>query len=313
LVNPADPEASFDGHRKQIGHQLQVTETCGQSGEAPDLITRVDVEPVNTTDLATVEKVHHELDERGIKPADHLCDAGYASDETIQAAAEDGVRLTTPVRGRKPEEGKLSLLDFTVSEDARVIESCPAGHAPCRATVRPDIATTTVWFDAQTCRTCLRLSECPVKLRPKAARVTFRWKTVRTARRRQAYANDEVMKKRYSLRSGIEATMSHLKNRRGLKRVRRRGRARVRFTALMGALAENLWRVAQHLVRRRVQEAATVGIPSPSPTISAPCAHSGRILVFARPHRYPAATAPRPGIRPYTRVQSQPWRLKFAA
>jgi len=312
LVNPADPEASFDGHRRQVGHQLQVTETCGQGGEAPDLITRVDVEPVNTTDLATVEKVHRELEGRGIKPVDHLCDAGYASDETIQASAQDGVRLTTPVRGRKPEDGRLSLLDFAVSEDARVIERCPAGQVPCRIRVRPDVAITSVWFDAQICRACPHLGQCPVELRSRAARVSYKWKKVRTARRRQACDCDEALKKRYALRAGIEATMSHLKNRRGLRRLRRRGRASVRFTAFMGALAENLWRVAQHLARARTEGVIPGGIPLRSTGFSAAYASSGRILAFHVGLRQ-TATATVRAAWPHARVATGPRLLPVAA
>lgn len=68
-------------------------------------------------------------------------------------------------------------------------------------------------------------------------------------------------KSAYKIRSGIEATNGHLKNDRGLRRLRVRGSPRVSLRGMFKSLAENTHRVVNHVLKevRKVQIAPVTG------------------------------------------------------
>jgi hypothetical protein len=251
LQNPSDPDATYSGHKGQ-GYQVQVMETyCKDEQEREkslNLITHVDVEPAHNSDAHALMPSIDSAEKRNLKPEELTADSLYGSDENYEQAKEHGVELVAPTMG-SPEEDKINLSDFQISEKGKII-SCPQGHAPAKVKKKKRYS---VGFEAQHCRNCSHLESCPVKEGKKFYYLRFSQKEIRLAQRR-AYEQTDDFKDRYRWRSGIEATNSEYDRKTGVKHLRVRGLKAVRYCATLKALAVNIFRAAAVRVAIRVPE-----------------------------------------------------------
>jgi len=247
LQNPSDPDAGYDGHKGQ-GYQVQVMETYSEAapektGDADDrqmqlnLITHVEVEPAHVSDVNALIPALESTANRGLSPEVVLADSLYGSDKNVEQAKEMNVEVSAPVMG-KSEKG-MGLSDFEFSQDGDV-SVCPEGHAPAK--VKRNRRRRSVGFDAKQCRSCPRLSDCPVKP-GKRYHLRYSEKELRLARRRANEKSPEF-KDMYRYRAGVEATMSEYDRRTGVKRLRVRGSPAVRVCAKLKALGINILRAA---------------------------------------------------------------------
>lgn len=238
LQNPSDPDAAYSGHKGQ-GYMVQVLETYGQAGAAPDLITHVAVAPADALDAEAVEPALADVTARDLAPTTLLADTAYGGDDNVQAAAESGVTLTAPVSGQ-PERTALRLADFAADEAGRVT-ACPLGQAP--ESVRQNGERLTALFPAAVCAACPRRPDCPAQRGKSHYRLLYTLPARRASLRR---AREETAEFRdaYRFRSGIEGTISQLDRRTGFKRLRVRGLVRMRFCLFLKALGLNIRRVA---------------------------------------------------------------------
>lgn len=256
MVNPHDPEARYDGHRKQVGYQVQLTETCAESKDEdhPKIITQIEIEPANTPDGRGLVEGVEKLETAGLKPEILLTDNGYASDENHQALQADGVDHLCPPAGEAPDG--FGVIDFVLDEAWKEVEQCPRGQ-PCTLNkVNEKKKKTASYFDVATCRTCPHSQACPVKITKRKARLEWEWKRPRLEGRRLCFEEDEETRGLFRQRSGGESPMSTLKNKMGLKRSRRRGREKVTLAVFMAATALNVLRMHRWL-RRKAEEAST--------------------------------------------------------
>jgi hypothetical protein len=138
----------------------------------------------------------------------------------------------------------FTLVDFH-STDHGVIISCPIGHSPESIVPNKTGDGASLYFSLDSCHVCPFHARCPVKLRVNQAKLTYRYKDVRLAKRR-SYQNQSEFKEKYRWRSGIEATNSQLA-RLGLKRLRVRGLKAATLKVQMKALALNIWRLVGYL------------------------------------------------------------------
>jgi len=258
LQNPSDPDAAYDGHKGQ-GYQVQVMETYSDSedektrDETPNLITYVEVEPANESDANALMPAIESTEKRDLKPDQVLADTLYGSDENVQAAEEKGVELVAPTMGQSKKE--TGLCDFEFSQDGEVT-ACPEGHAPSR--IKTEGQKHTVKFDKDRCESCPRRDSCPVKAGKKGwYYLRYDDKALRLAMRRASERSPQF-KDRYRYRAGVEATMSELDRRTGVKQVRVRGSPAVRVVAKLKALGLNILRSAC------ARKAANTGGGSPS-------------------------------------------------
>jgi len=239
LQNPSDPEASYDGHKGQ-GYQMQLSETYSQEEEGEktlSLITQGIVEGAHESDTDALIPLIEATRKRGLGPGKVLADAAYGSDQNCEKAKTLGVEVVSPVIG-KPQGTALTLTDFTFDSEAAV-SRCPQGHAPVK--VKHKKRKHTVIFDFETCAHCPHVKDCPVKAGKKGYSLRYDDKTLRLARRRAAEETPEFQGE-YRFRAGIEGTMSQLDRKTGLKHLRVRGLAAVRFCATLKALGINILR-----------------------------------------------------------------------
>ena len=244
LQNPSDPDASYSGHKGQ-GYQVQIMETYTDSEDEEvksktlNLVTQVEVEKASDSDAQALIPAIESTQKRGLGPEELAADALYGSDENHQSAKSMGVELVSPVMGG-PEKSAVSLSEFEFSDQGHVL-ACPQGQKPL--TSKKKKTRFSQGFDCETCATCPLVNGCPVKPGKKYYYLRYEEKAMRIAKRRAAEQTTEF-KDRYRWRAGVEATMSELDRRTGVKRLRVRGFKAVRFSATLKAIGINLFRAA---------------------------------------------------------------------
>jgi len=208
LNNPHDPEARFDGHKEKVGYRAQITETCAASADEdnPKIITQVEVNLANTSDVQTVVTGIERLEQAGLKPDTLLADNGYDSDDNHQELKKRGVDLVCPPSGQAPDG--LGIIDFTLDEDGKKILKCPADESCLENRINEKRETTSSYFDVETCRSCPHSHDCPVKITKHKAKLTWNWKQPRLEARRLQFAEDPDIKK--ALPSTIWGRSTHV-------------------------------------------------------------------------------------------------------
>jgi len=250
LQNPSDPDTTYSGHKGQ-GYQLQVMETYTDTEDQEaksktlNLLTHVEVEKASDSDAQALVPAIESTQKRGLGPQELEADTLYGSDENHQTAKSMGVELVSPVKGG-PEKSAVSLSEFEFSDQGHVL-ACPQGQQPL--TSKRKKTRFTQGFDCETCASCPLVNGCPVKPGKKFYYLRYEEKAMRIAKRRAAEQTTKF-KDRYRWRAGVEATMSELDRRTGVKRLRVRGFKAVRFSATLKAIGINLFRAAK--VRKAV-------------------------------------------------------------
>ena len=243
LQNPSDPDATYSSHKGQ-GYQVQIMETYTKAeGEKEksktlNLITHVEVEKACQSDAQALLPAIESTQERGLGPEELEADSLYGSDENCEQAKEHGVELIAPTMGAT-KENKISLSDFEISAKGQIV-SCPQGHAPAKVKKKKR---NSIGFAFEHCCNCPNLQTCPVKKGKKFYYLRFKNKELRLAKRRVNEQSPEF-KDRYRWRAGVEATMSELDRKTGVKNLRVRGFKAVRFCATLKAIGINLFRAA---------------------------------------------------------------------
>jgi hypothetical protein len=244
LQNPSDPDATYSGHKGQ-GYQLQVMETYTDTEDKQvksktlNLVTHVEVEKACESDAQALIPAIESTQKRGLGPDELEADTLYGSDENDQAAKSMGVELVAPVKG-KSEQSTVNLSEFEFSDQGHVL-ACPQGQKPL--TSKKNKTRFTQGFDCETCAKCPLVNDCPVEPGKKYYYLRYEEKAMRLAKRRATEKTSEF-KDRYRWRAGVEATMSELDRRTGVKRLRVRGFKAVRFSATLKAIGINLFRAA---------------------------------------------------------------------
>jgi len=243
LQNPSDPDAGYSGHKGQ-GYSTQVMETFTETEDEKEasqtlnLITHVEVTPACVGDASALVPALVSVAERDLPPSRVTADSLYGSDENCEAATGKGVALVSPVMGT--EKG-LSLADFEMTESGEVT-ACPADHAPARCSFHA--GRFTVVFALALCEACPQRTKCPVKRGRDRYELRYNGKKMRLARRRRA-ERGPVFREKYRWRAGVEATMSELDRKTGLKHLRIRGHPAVRLCAKLKAAGVNIFRAAR--------------------------------------------------------------------
>jgi len=255
MVNPSDPDASYDG-RKGQGYQAQIAETCSPSNDV-QLITAVQVEPAHCSDQDAVEPMLDQLEAHGRKPETLYADTGYGSDQNVVHAETRDVDLQSPVGGKPPAEGQLTLNDFGIDASTETISQCPNGCRPLSSVYDKQTGRTTTVMGASDCSACPLRGRCPVK--PCRKRFVLRHRPAeRRLANRRAHQATEAFRTGYAIRAGSESLNSGLKRRTGMGRLRTRGRPRVHMAVLLRCTGWNVLR-ALAATKKRIQRAAAVG------------------------------------------------------
>jgi len=242
LQNPSDPDATYSGHKGQ-GYQVQLMETyCDTENQEVrektlNLITHIELETACKSDVHALIPAIESTEDRGLAPDKILADSLYGSDENLGMAKEMGVDVVSPTMGA-PKKDMVGLAEFSFSDSGKVI-ACPGGHAP--VAVKHKKGRHTAVFNHDHCNACPLKATCPGKDGKTHRYLHYDDKARRVAIRRAEEQTYEF-KEKYRWRSGIEATMSEYDKKTGVKRLRVRGFASVRFCVLLKAIGINLFR-----------------------------------------------------------------------
>jgi hypothetical protein len=251
LQNPSDPEATYGGPKGQ-GYKLQISETCSVDNDV-QLITAVLPQTAVEADAAALTPTLEKLQEQERLPDSMLADTAYGGDENVQAAAELGVEVVSPVAGPASaaaiDPDRLTIDDFAHDERTGKVAACPVGRVPLQTVRDAGSDTTTVHMAAADCGSCPHRSQCPVQAGSQGYRLTFTGKQRRLSGRRREETT-AVFRERYARRAGLESTNSGLKRRLGLGRLRVRGGKAVRHALYLKAAGWNLLRAVAALARR---------------------------------------------------------------
>jgi len=248
IQNPSDPDATYDGH-KGPGYQVQIAETCSEDNEV-QLITCAIPQTASDSDSDVIEQVCEALKESDHIPECLLADTLYGSDENLQKSAKYGIDIVSPVSGKTPTPGKMTIGDFEVDEETEMVTACPAGRTPSKSVYDPKTGKTRTTMAAEYCNTCALKNECPVKRAKRGYRFDHTAKQRRLCNRRNNETTDEF-RKVYSKRAGIESTNSGIKRRTGMSRLRVRGKGSM-YHAILLRLAG--WNIFQAATTRKARE-----------------------------------------------------------
>lgn len=263
LVNPSDPDATYDGH-KGPGYQVQIAETCHPDNEV-QLITCALAQTAVESDSDALVPVLKQLEKNNMKPEEMTADTAYGSDQNVQKAAQAGVELIAPAAGQEGEEGTnryFSKFEFKIDYKRMKVLRCPAGHKPLSSRYDRDYQGRDRIYtklDISLCCQCKRRFRCPTMRSESGSYIYHEGSVIRLAQRRRDETT-EAFKEKYRMRSGIEATNSGLKRKTGLGRLRVRGRPAVFRAIYLKVVGWNMLRAAacakiQKIVRERALKA----------------------------------------------------------
>lgn len=247
LQNPSDPDATYSGHKKKQGYKAQISETCDEENPF-QVIDDVKVEKAYESDQDKAEKIHEDLTSRGIKPETTYADGGYTSGENIVKAKDRGVELVGPLPGKESKEtSEVEAGDFEYNETYDEIKRCPEGQAPVDQEYDEKSQTIEADFDAKKCEECSKAQKCPAKKKKRVRKIKVKRADAAKSKRRRE-EKTRAFKEKYKIRSGIEATISHLKNDMGMRRLSVRGSPSVSLRVIFKTLAHNARRMSNYVL-----------------------------------------------------------------
>jgi transposase len=276
INSPYDVEARY-GHKRSttwVGYKVHLTESCDE--ERPHLITNVETEESIINDNVSLPKIHQRLAQAELLPNKHLVDSGYTgTDHYLESRKKYEIDLIGPAPNNYHWQQTLNtgfdLSHFQIDwEQKHAI--CPAGKLssswkPGKDNHGHDVIN--VQFAASDCKGCENLSLC-TKSKTKKRTINIKpqeqYEALRNARDRE---KTREFKEEYSLRAGVEGTISQGVRACDLRRSRYIGMAKTRLQHLSIAAAINLKRVADWFAgidRETTRRSAFIRVMNPLPT-----------------------------------------------
>jgi len=258
LQSAFDPEASY-GHKGK-GYSAQITETCNNQNKK-EIITDYEVHSAARSDIGKVPDIVDRLEKAGLKPEKLFADGGYPSVPSVYKVTKRDVEFMTPVNRSRLSDDVMGRDKFKFNKKGFVTK-CPKGYKPIDHRIlshnNKEGRSLHAIFDGDICRKCRVLDKCPVRAPNHRERGCGHRNTVGDFRleitpelrlRDQMFSKQQTTKwkNQYSIRSGIEATMSELKRRHGMGKLRVRRATKVRFAVACKVIACNIKRWAKAL------------------------------------------------------------------
>ena len=254
IVTPHDPgvRAAEKRGMKWRGDKVHVTETA--EADAPTFLTDVTTAAAPSVDSAALPRIRQHLAERDLTPGEQYVDAGYVSGPQLAQSQDAGIDLVGPALP-DTTPNQLKIADFTIDRAAkRAI--CPQGHPSVKwgVSIEPDGSQSVhIEFAAAVCAACPLRAQCTSGKSGRSLHLSEHYELL-AARRREAQT--EEFREGMRARPAIEATLSELVRKHGLRRHRYRGEAKRHFENLLKGAACNLKRLVRALVARGEREAA---------------------------------------------------------
>jgi hypothetical protein len=258
IVTPHDPGVRIGQKRGHVwwGDKVHVTETIAEP-QAPGradpadrvrFITDVTTSPAPSGDGQALAEIRDRLRERNLLPDEQVVDSGYVSGKHLAESEADGVDLIGPPLMDTSTNG-FKLADFAIDRAARRAV-CPTGQVATKWAIRTErdgSRSFQIRFPDAACAACPLRPRCTTSTRGRNLSVSEHHERLAA---RRAEAQTPAFRDKLRTRAGIEATLSELVRRHGLRRHRYRGDAKRHFEHLLKAAACNLKRLARALADR---------------------------------------------------------------
>jgi hypothetical protein len=248
IVTPHDPgvRAAEKRGTKWRGDKVHVTETA--EADAPNFLTDVTTAPAPSVDSAALPRIRQRLAERARPPGEQYVDAGYVSGPQLAQSQEAGIDLVGPaLPDTTPNQFKIA--DFAIDRAAHKA-LCPQGHPSVKwgVSIEPDGSQSVhIQFATAVCAACPLRPQCTTGKSGRSLRLSEHYELVAA---RRVEAQTEAFRERMRARPAIEATLSELVRKHGLRRHRYRGEAKRHFENLLKGAACNLKRLVRALAAR---------------------------------------------------------------
>lgn len=249
LVTPHDPgvRAGQKRGKQWHGEKVHVTETAVAGG--PNFITDVTTGNASGGDVEALPEIRARLAARDLLPAEQVVDAGYVSGQQLAESERAGIELVGPPLADTSKNG-FKLADFTIDRAAKQA-TCPAGQRSTKwaeRTERDGSRAVHIQFSAAVCAACPLRAQCTTGRSGRSLSLSEHYERLAA---RRAEAQTPAFKARLRARAAIEATLSELVRKHGLRRHRYRGTAKRHFENLLKATACNLKRLVRALADPR--------------------------------------------------------------
>lgn len=234
------------------GEKVHITETAEPGG--PTFITDVQTGNASGGDAEELPTIRAQLAADDRLPAEQYVDSGYISGLQLAQSAQAGIDLVGPPLADTSPNG-FKIADFQIDRAQRRA-ICPAGQVSVkwsRRSARDGSQAVNIQFAAATCAACPLRAQCTNGKGGRSLQLSEHYELL-VARR--AEAQTAAFKERMRARPAIEATLSELVRKYGLRRHRYRGDAKRDLENLLKAAACNLQRLARALVARSAAAAA---------------------------------------------------------
>ena len=255
IVTPHDPGVRIGQKRGHAwwGDKVHITETVSEpdddTAEPADQVrfsTDATTAGASSGDGQALAEIREHLAERGLLPEEQVVDSGYVSGKHLAESAAAGVDLVGPPLADTSTNG-FKLADFRIDREARCA-TCPAGQVSTKCAVRTErdgSRSLQFRFPTAVCAACPLRPQCMTSATG-GRNLSISEHYERLVARR-AEARTPAFRAKLRTRAGIEATLSELVRRHGLRRHRYRGDAKRHVEHLLTAAACNLKRLVRAL------------------------------------------------------------------
>jgi transposase len=249
IISPYDTDARYSLKRGQgwDGYKIHLTETCAGPAGSVNLITSVATTTATVPDAAMTEPIHDMLTASGLKPGEHIADAGYISADLLLDAAARDITLTGPLApdtSPQARTGGYTTAMFTIDWDHQQA-TCPQGTVSTSWNPARQRGTDVIVakFPAAACRACPARGQCTTSTRH-GRQLTLRPRHIHqaTAAARAGQATRQ-WKDRYAIRAGVEATIRQATAITGIRTARYTGLPKTTLEHAAAAAAINLTRL----------------------------------------------------------------------
>jgi transposase len=264
IGSPYDTEARYGKKRETtwVGYKVHLTETCDE--QTPHLITHVATSIAPSADDSVTLKIHEDLKQRELLPSDHWLDAGYVTGKNlVNSSQEFGVQVIGPTRANHKWQASLSpgfdVNQFDIDWQAQQA-ICPEGHTSQSWTPAIDCGHNEVIkikFSPKDCRDCPSRTKCTRSVPPRRT-LTIRPKEQYLAlQQARALLTSKQSTPYYSLRQGVEGTVSQGVRAFGMRRSRYIGSRKTHLQHIAIASAINIVRLVAWLQGERPEKTRT--------------------------------------------------------
>lgn len=266
IGSPYDTEARYGKKRDTtwVGYKVHLTETCDE--ETPHLIIHVATSIAPSADDTVTLQIHEDLKQSELLPSEHWLDAGYVTGKNLVKSAQDfGVQIIGTTRANHKWQASLSpgfdVNQFVIDWQAKQA-ICPEGHTSHSWTPAIDCGHNEVIkikFSPTDCRDCSSRAKC-TRSDPPRRTLTIRPQEQYLAlqqARELLTSKQATPGASYSLRQGVEGTVSQGVRAFGMRRSRYVGFRKTHLQHVAIASAINIVRLVAWLQGERPEKTRT--------------------------------------------------------